>query len=250
MGGGWAPGVPVVGTRAARALADTGARISQARSPSGATALDDVRPLPKQRLRHWWPHRHRVLVADRVQLSPTAREFLLASIRRDRYRRGRSTTILSVLLILSLAAAGIAVGQQRVAEERQRLATTRQLVTQAETARGSDQGTALLLGLAAQDIYPGPEALSSLVNTLITTRFANTLADHTSIVRSVAFAPDGRILATPSADATTLLWDLNDLNDVREHATEHACSITGRGLDRDEWDRNIRGLEYVDTCAT
>lgn len=77
-------------------------------------------------------------MTDRVDLSPKTREFLHASIRRDRSRRRRTTTtttVLSVLLILALAAAGIAVIQRRDAQEQQRIATARQLVAQAEAAR-------------------------------------------------------------------------------------------------------------------
>ncbi|MGH3854166.1 MAG: ATP-binding protein [Pseudonocardiaceae bacterium] len=45
------------------------------------------------------------LVTDRVELSPTSRDFLRASIRRDRVRRGRALTVLSVLLVLAVVAA-------------------------------------------------------------------------------------------------------------------------------------------------
>ena len=48
----------------------------------------------------------RDLVTDRVELSPAARAFLRASIRRDRYRRRRALTVLSVLLVLAVVAAG------------------------------------------------------------------------------------------------------------------------------------------------
>jgi hypothetical protein len=44
----------------------------------------------------------RDLIIDRVDLSSTARDFLRASIRRDRLRRGRAITVLSVLLVLAL----------------------------------------------------------------------------------------------------------------------------------------------------
>jgi hypothetical protein len=47
------------------------------------------------------------LVTDRVGLSPVARAFLWASIRRDRFQRGRVISVLSVLLVVAVLAAGI-----------------------------------------------------------------------------------------------------------------------------------------------
>jgi hypothetical protein len=67
-------------------------------------------------------------------------------------------------------------------------------------------------------------------------------------VFSVAFAPDGCTLAVSSTDGTAILWDLTDLNQIRDHAVERACSATRGGLDRDEWARYIPDLPYQDSC--
>ena len=75
------------------------------------------------------------------------------------------------------------------------------------------------------------------------------LTGHTKSVYSVAFSPDGRTLASGGADHTTILWDLSAMIDLRDHLVERVCSITGHGLEPDEWNRDIAGLPYQDACA-
>jgi energy-coupling factor transporter ATP-binding protein EcfA2 len=89
------------------------------------------------------------LVTDRVELSQMAQVFLRMSIRRDRYRRGRALTVLSVLLILALVAAGIAVIQQRTATQQRDVAVSRQVAGQALDLRDTNPALADQLALAA-----------------------------------------------------------------------------------------------------
>jgi WD40 repeat protein len=136
------------------------------------------------------------------------------------YRRtlllARSTVVL--LTVLSLLAGGFAVRatnaanqerrQRERAEAQLRLATARQLVAQADAARDDDPRAALLLGIAAQRIHGDGETYASLVDTLTGSHYAATLTGHTASVYEVAFAPDGRTLATSGLNET-VLWDLS-----------------------------------------
>ncbi len=76
------------------------------------------------------------------------------------------------------------------------------------------------------------------------------LTGPTGAAFSATFAPDGRALATTSTDGTLIRWDLTGLQDLRDHAPERACAITGRGLNRDEWSHYVGdGLDFRETCA-
>ena len=108
------------------------------------------------------------LVTDRVELSPTARAFLQASIRRDRYRRGRAVTVLSVLLVLALVASGFAFAQQRAAVHQRDVAVSRQVAGQAMELRAANPALAAQLGLAAYQLAPTTEARSSLLSIFAT----------------------------------------------------------------------------------
>ena len=101
------------GSQLAAAVADTGTRIGT--GPASPNAPPPARRGPAR----WLPRRYRMLVSDHVGFSPTARDFLHTSIRRDHFRRGRTVTVLSVLLVLALIGGSIALVQRQAAQDQQ-----------------------------------------------------------------------------------------------------------------------------------
>jgi WD40 repeat protein len=76
-----------------------------------------------------------------------------------------------------------------------------------------------------------------------------TVAGHTDAVRSVAFSPDGHTFATGGSDQQVLLWNVDELRDLTDHAVDRACALLGgAGLNRDEWARYVPGVDYRSSC--
>jgi WD40 repeat protein len=201
----------------AAAVADIGVRYR--RAPGQAASSATRGPLPR------WARRNRVLASDRVDLSPTARDFLRASIRRDRLRRQSAITVLSILLVLALAASVLAVTQQRAAEQQRDVAVSRQAAGQALELRATNPALASQLSLAAYQLVPTTEARGSLLS-IAADPYATRLTGHTTGLTRVAFSPDGHTLATASVDTTVRLWEVSDphqphpLSTLTDHTAE------------------------------
>jgi WD40 repeat protein len=141
----------------------------------------------------------------------------LHEARRRLRRLGGLAAALGLLLIAAVAFGVIAVYQSHRADTQReravsatRLAASRQLTAEAGAALADDPHTSLLLGIAAQHLHDDADTRAGLVNSLIATRYAGTLAGHTRAVNKVAFSPDGRLLATGSDDTTVRIYSVSD----------------------------------------
>ncbi len=166
----------------------------------------------------------------RDSLGSLARAFLDKSIEHDRKqqqatrRRTRVwmglTAALGVLLVLVAVAwrsasdqRRIAEGQRRNAEAQRLVATSRDLIFQAEFLRDSHPATSLRLSIAAMTINPTPQTRTSLISTLLGTRKADTLAvANFGDIGGLVFSPSRRILLIASnGQRPAVLWDVSDI---------------------------------------
>jgi len=69
------------------------------------------------------------------------------------------------------------------------------------------------------------------------------LAGHASLIYTLAFSPDGKILVSGSQDATLRVWDIDPTS-----WRTRACERAGRNLLQDEWQQYFGDAPYRKTC--
>jgi WD40 repeat protein len=141
-------------------------------------------------------------------------EDLLQWRRTRRLARAAITGLVTLTLLAGAAAVAAIVQarradeQRQIAEERTRLAVSRQLIAQADqAATEQDPRRGLRLALAAHAVNGDPAAMAAVQRLAVSSPIERTLLGHDESVRTIDYSPDGRLLATGGIDQTIRLWD-------------------------------------------
>ncbi|MFJ9150808.1 helix-turn-helix domain-containing protein [Streptomyces sp. NPDC102270] len=167
----------------------------------------------------------------RSRLGPREEAFLRASqveedsrrllARRQAWFRQALFVVVAVLLVLAVTAGGLAYQQRSAALAQERVARSQALAVQSTSLAGGQPEASMLLAEEAYRADPTPQARGALLSTQAQA-FSARLVGHHGPVNAVAFAPDGRLLATAGSYGTVQLRRTSD------HRTIATLTVPGR----------------------
>lgn len=195
---------------------------------------------------------------ERQRLEKAERDALLAAERRKRIRALRYTLFAATLAAISIAAMVYAIWQRNIAERDKRRAYANDLAFKSQIAlRDGDRTSAFRLAEFAHRYVETDNA--QVTRALVEALYYNdhpdsahrlpwnfNLEGHRNTLRSVAFSPDGKMLATGSEDNTAKVWNLETgepiltLEGHRNFVASVAFSFDGKKLATGSEDNTVK----------
>lgn len=144
---------------------------------------------------------------------------------RRNLRTARITAaVLSLLLLITSTVSVIALVARAEATRQRDHAVAQQLISQSSFLATRDPFGARLKALAAWRIDPTPESRLAVLNTAVNPESG--LLAHSWPVRSVAFSPDGKTIASGSGDGIVRLWDAATQRKIGDPFIGHNRGVT------------------------
>ncbi len=119
-----------------------------------------------------------------------------------------AVSVLAVLLVLSIVAGILAVGQRNEAREQARISQARQLAATARSFASTDIGKARLLAVQAYRLAPELQTEGALLATLTASPQLVREFDAGSTVRATAGTADGRTVVAANNKGVIATWDV------------------------------------------
>ena len=148
------------------------------------------------------PARYPALTGDESRFLAASRQQAARSARTRRV----AMLALVLLLVFSLAGAGIAARADRTANQQRNAAVSNQLAAESEALDATNPVTAAALASAAWKIDPTADARTSLLDVLAQPERAAVTAAGGN-VETLAFSPDGKRFATATDSGEDQIWD-------------------------------------------
>ncbi|MGH9135234.1 MAG: TIR domain-containing protein, partial [Ilumatobacteraceae bacterium] len=127
--------------------------------------------------------------------------------------------------VIALRQRDDARSQRDRAEAQERLAVSRQLAAQALVDLPEQPDRALLLSLESLASQSGPHGLDALLTSLQHVSAARAYLDNDVPVHSLAYSPDGTLLATGHNDGTIRLWDVDGRRQLGDPLDGHQLLV-------------------------
>ncbi len=186
------------------------------------------------------------LWASRYEEAALFRE-AIGFIQRSKWQSWLLRTVLALSVAVAILLAVIFYSLYREADEQKRIADSRGLAAASQVTRTTQSDLSLLLGIEAYRSEPTYEARSNLLSGLQKSTGVLAYLNHDAAVFSVAMSPDGKTLATASADDMVRLWDVATRRVLGEALVGHTDSVfsvafspDGRTLASASADKTVR----------